>query len=58
MERSSQEAIEIKCPECSNLMKVYNYDDSTTRGNCNRCKSSIIRKKLSNREKSIRIIKK
>lgn len=57
MQQSSLKAIEIKCPECSNFMTVYAYDDKTTRGTCNRCKSAIIKKKLSDREKRIRIIK-
>lgn len=57
MEKSSQKAIEIKCPECSNIMKVCSYNDGTTRGICNRCKSVIIKKNLSDKEKRIRIIK-
>ena len=57
MEKTSLKAVEIKCPECSNIMKVYSYNDNTTRGTCNRCKSSIIKKNLSDKEKRIRIIK-
>ena len=58
MEKSSQKAIQIKCPECLNKMNVYLYTDGTLRGNCKRCKSAIIQQKHSEKEKRIRIIKK
>lgn len=57
MEKSSQKAIEIKCPECFNFMKVYFYNDETERGQCKRCKSVIIKTNFSDKEKRIRIIK-
>ena len=57
MEKSSNKAIEIKCPECLNIMKAFLYNDESVRGTCNRCKSSIIKEKRSAKEKRIRIIK-
>ncbi len=57
MDKSFEKAVEIKCPECSNIMKAYIYNDGSTRGTCKRCKSAIVKKNLSDREKRIRIIK-
>ena len=48
----------VKCPECSNYMRVTIGDNGETKGLCKKCNSYITVKNHSVRERLIRIVKK
>ncbi len=47
----------IKCPECLNIMTVTVDAHGEAKGVCKKCKSVIIAKQSSERERLIRIVK-
>lgn len=48
--------MKIKCPNCLNIMTIAINDNNEGKGCCKKCKTVIIAKKPSPKEKIIRII--
>ena len=57
MNKSSSKKVRIRCPECTNFMQGTVSANGSVTGQCPTCKSVIVSKQHSLKERHIRIIK-
>ena len=57
MNKSDFKKIRFRCPECSNFMQATKSANGSASGQCPTCKSVVVTKQHSAKEKHIRIIR-